>query len=162
MTAIWTDNAWQNKGALQKLLAGATLVLAVTLVLGVFLVTDGVAKKKPADVSDQKRPRYVDKLPPMHFLAGKPESSFSGGWELNGTPLVFTDGSMITSEEDPESQAVPRDGQFMLLMGHWQGGSFVVRHAILKTTSLTSELGGLSGEPIKSINPRADPERTPH
>ncbi len=162
MRAYHKSDAWNHRGVNHEMPIGVVLVVAVTLVLGTVLVTDGVAKQKPSDTPKNERPRYVDELPPMHFLSGDLDRGQRGQWELNDIPLVFTKGSLLIVENEPEATASLVEGQRALVMGHWLGKSFVVRLATLKQRS---PMGSLSEEalgPIKSLDPKADPDRTPH
>jgi len=162
MRAFHKSDAGNHRGVSSQVPAGLLLMLAIPMVIGAILVTDGVAKQKPSDMPKNERPRYVDELPPMHFLAGNLDLANKGQWELDDIPLVFTAGSLVMAENDPEAAASLVEGQRAFVMGHWVGDSFVVRFLTLKQRN---PLGNLSDQPlgpIKSIDPKADPERTPH
>jgi hypothetical protein len=110
------------------------LVLLVILLAGALTITTAAAKDKGKDKgkTTHEKAQRLNKLPPMIFLSGQLTRGAMGDWEMNGTKIWFGPTSNVLDPLQPDAEAVPRDGQQMILMGHRVGSTFVVRQGIIQ------------------------------
>ncbi len=144
------------------LLVTLTVIGFVVLASWALQPADTAAKVKPKDAPERVRPPLEDRLPPMHFLSGILTQDSKGTWKINEVPIWFTKDSQLTAEENPAENIPPQEGRMAILMGHWQGKSFVVRQGTIKNDSNLTDLLTPSGTLVRSINPKADPTRVSH
>jgi hypothetical protein len=138
MRANLNKKARTHRGLTRRLLAVATTVMAMVILLGTFLGAQVIAKEKPREINMLEQVRLEDQFAPMEFLNGEVKQDYTGQWTLNDVQLVLGKDSLITSAVNPGEKVTLAEGMWLSLMGTKAGNTFMVRTGTMRQVDLIS------------------------
>ncbi len=106
------------------------IATSLILVIGLTLTSpEALAwgkKKNKKEAPKKEKAINLNQAPTMKFIQGRLSRDLHGRWQINRTPIHFTEKSFLAEKGRPTVKVQPREGHTALLMGHFMGGVFVI------------------------------------